>query len=205
MNKKKLLALVCLVVAGIIGFVVLYRYFDSVPVSFTTTNVQKITIKSSVGSVLHESTDSSTFSVRIPKQTSVSVEYAGKPGYETGARSERVGNKSKSVSVKPYYSTSRLAELAKTEQAALTAALKKQYSPVVNGYSLSDFRLYHFGEWASAALRRSGIQAGRIDTFKVILHKEDGVWVVGASPALLFYEKNHKTIPVDILHQINYS
>ncbi|HRJ06812.1 MAG TPA: hypothetical protein PK096_01350 [Candidatus Saccharibacteria bacterium] len=205
MNKKRLFAFICLIAAAIIGFVVLYRYIDSVPVSFTATNIQKITVKNADGAVLHESSDPSAFSVRIPKQTTIEVGFVGREGYETSSRNERIGNKPKTVSIKPYYSTSRLARLSANEQGALTAALQKAYSPVIAQYSLSDFKLYHFGEWASVTLRRADTQASRTDSYRVILKKESGAWSVETSPALLFYENSHKTVPVDILRQVNYS
>ena len=125
-NKKKLLAFIFLITACVVGFVVVYRYFDSVPVSFTAINLEKISIKTSTGAVLHESANPSNFSVRVPKQTTIEVEFNGKEGYETNTKNERIGNKPKTISIKPYYSESRLAKLAANEEMTLIAVLKKE-------------------------------------------------------------------------------
>lgn len=204
MNRKIFIA-VLLMFVGVIAYVTIYNYFQSVPVLFTIKNVKEVTIKNSAGSVVHQETNPSNISVRIPKQTSVSVEFTGNDGYETGTRSYQIGKEKDTININAYYSEQVLAARAVTERDAVSASIGKVYPSVINQYGILAIHTYHYGEWASVELRRTGTRSESSDIFKTVLKKESGVWVIKAEPGLLFYEKDYRHVPLDILRAVNYS
>ncbi len=202
-TRRYIILFITLVVLVVVGYIFTYNYFNSTELTISTKNIESYTIKLST-STISSSTDKTT-TVRVPKLSTVSVDFKGTNGYETGRREITVGQSSESVSIEPFYSKEHLAELASSEKTQLDTATLQYKSSITTLYSIKSHKLYHFGEWASVTLVWKGEYSQNSDDLKVILKKEGKNWKIVGEPSILFFYKNYPDIPVDVLRGTNTS
>lgn len=186
------------------GYIFIYNYFNSVKVTITSKNVASFTVlDTSSNKVLLKSKAQATSELRIPKYSNVTIHYTGKNNYETNIQNVKVSNKPVEINLNPYYSTEYLATLLGDEKGLITQSINDYDHIIEDAYSISDIRLYHFGEWASATLNWKGDYGQNTDTQHIILRKKDNSWNIIGEPSIVFFYKNNPDTPIDILEQVN--
>jgi len=202
-TRKYILFFISGVIALIAGYIVIYNYLNSTDITINTKNISSYNVKLS-GSIIHSSTQKDDI-VRVPKSSNISIEFKGIDGYETNTREISIGQSPKSITVEPFYSKERLATLAESERSLISKNINTYNTDISKLYTLSDYTLYRFGEWACVTLEWKGKYSQNSDDQRVILKKESDDWKVVGEPSILFFYKNYPDIPIDILRSVNNS
>jgi len=202
-TRKYILFFIIGIVTLITGYVVAYNYLNSTDLTISAKNIASYNVTLS-GSIIHSSTQKSD-AVRVPKSSNISIEFKGVDGYETNTKEIQIGQSPKSITVEPFYSKEHLATLIESERSLISKSTNDYQTNISNLYTLDNFTLYHFGDWASVTLKWKGEYSQNSDNQKVILKKESGNWKVIGEPSILFFYKNYPDIPTDILRSVNNS
>ena len=107
--------------------------------------------------------------------------------------------------IEPFYSKEHLTALAESERSLISKDINNYQADISKLYTLNNYTLYHFGEWASVTLEWKGEYSQNSDSQRVVLKKESGDWKVVGEPSILFFYKNYPDIPTDILRSVNNS
>jgi hypothetical protein len=199
MKNRIILSVVIILVgiAGILGFNY-YSSFHKVSIAFSP-DMNGATIFKESGDEVKRLSSSGDISVQngnyyiIPEGEKVSKE---KINFS-------IKDSEQSLTLDPDYSTDYLDVALVNEQTAITAALTATF-PVSTEYSTTESKLYYKGEWYGAILTQNvSDPSEEPDTYKVVLHKKDGVWRVINSPVLVLTKSDFKDVPLRILKAIN--
>ena len=115
----------------------------------------------------------------------------------------RVSGDKTSFDIKPYYSDSHLASLLVNETTTLHGVIHTTY-PTTTQYVIGTGRLYELGDWYATTLTPQETETNpHPDIHYVILHKTNNTWQVIGKPSLYFTYANNKTIPRDIIKDVN--
>lgn len=114
----------------------------------------------------------------------------------------------KTVTINPAYTTDKLAELLGRERDALRQTITTAFPIVTSGYEIGGGKLYEHGDWYGTTLRLSQTEEqkrlGYADTYRLVAHKENGLWVVKTKPPQLVLSRlSYPDIPVAILKDVN--
>lgn len=221
MIKKYLISLIVIVLAGLVGMAI-YGYFQTTTlVTINYQDVNSISIVDQSQKVIKKLSSSGEH-IRLAKAQTFSVVYTAQDGFKDGRQT--FSSSDTNVTVKPYYSDSRLANLYTEEAAAITTALNDAYPAAPVLYVIDHQKLYHYGDWFGAKLTYKGKDIFNDDTLKVIAHKENNTWVIVTNPpmpSLNSYNTangdgakdgdddhhhspaSHITVPIDILRAVN--
>jgi len=202
-TRKYILFFIVGIITLIAGYIVIYNYLNSTDLTINTKNISSYNVRLS-GSIIYSSTQKNDV-MRVPKSSHVSVEFKGADGYETSSREISIGQSPKSITVEPFYSKEHLAALAESERSSISKNINNYQADISKLYTLSDYTLYHFGEWACVTLEWKGEYSQNSDDQRVILKKESSDWKVVGEPSILFFYKNYPDIPIDILRSVNNS
>lgn len=108
------------------------------------------------------------------------------------------------VTVDPDFSESRLEELRKSEQPAITQVIQSTYSSAIGDFTIQPGTLYNRGEWYGGLLVQKPLGGGQLgDTYRVILKKENNKWIIAAEPKIVLSASDYPDIPRDILTNVN--
>lgn len=109
-----------------------------------------------------------------------------------------------SINIDPYYSQDKLNTILEGEFEGIKATLNQKYSQLYL-YEVQKGKLYHKGEWYGTTLQYIGDDYDNSDTLRVVLKKNSsGGWDVVTNPPSITLDKyTHKTIPIDILTDVN--
>jgi len=99
------------------------------------------------------------------------------------------------------YSAQKLDSLLADEKPAIQTVVSGINS--LSGYTTSYESLYGAGDWYAAKLAPPDPTTQ--DVLRVVLHKENGVWQVAATPTLILYSGDYKSIPVAVVRDIDNS
>lgn len=117
-----------------------------------------------------------------------------------------VDNGPLSVDVRPSYSDEYLISLLNSEQAAITQVITDKFPSNMANYVIKEGALYKKGEWYGALLMSNASNPdlrSQSDYYRIILHKENGVWSVVQTPQLVLSAAEFKDVPADILRAVN--
>lgn len=204
MNKKYIILLLVVAALFIGGYIFIYNLLSSTTLTVSTKNTASFVVTLSDAQIASSSEKLTT--IRIPKYSEVTLKFVGVEGYEASSKEVTIGDSPESIAIDPAYSEERLASLVADEQPKISSVISSSQSKIDSLYTINDYTLYHFGEWASAKLIWKGEYSQNSDTLKVILHKEPGgEWEIAADPSIVFYHKNNPEIPIDILRKVNQS
>ena len=127
-----------------------------------------------------------------------------------GAQSQTInlGSKPETIHINPKYTDNKLAELLGQEKATLQAAIKNSFPKTISGYDIGNGKLYDQGEWYGTTLvikqTEEQRRLGYTDTYRLVAHKENGVWkIVTVPPELAFSSSKYPNIPKSLLVEIN--
>lgn len=186
------------------GYIFIYNYFSFVDITITPKNTVSFTIlDTSSSKVLFKSNSQTVSKIRVPKYSGITIHYTGKNNYETNIQNIKISDESKDINLDPYYSREYLDTLLEDEKDSITQSVNSYDHVIRDTYSVSDVRLYHFGEWASATLTWKGEYGQNTDSQHIILKKKDNSWSVIGEPSIVFFYKNNPDTPVDIIEQVN--
>lgn len=133
------------------------------------------------------------------------VSAQGDMGYENKNVGFVLGDNQQTININPYYSTAKLGSLVNGELGAINTALGSKY-PQINLYQIYTGKLYHWADWYGTILVYKGGYGPYADTLRVVLAKENGVWVVKTDPPDISLSKYiYSDVPVDILRDVNNS
>ena len=108
------------------------------------------------------------------------------------------------LTVKPGYSTRKLAELATTELGAVQGALLQKYPSVINGFEVNNLALVQRGEWAGIILTPVGMDTSNPEGYyRAILHKVNSQWQVVGAPRIVLTLDNTPTVSRELLTSVN--
>lgn len=201
MDRKKLIAgIVSLLIIGGLAWLANW-YFTTVNVRLTSKNAVSVRLQIDGKTIASGDIPLET---RVPKNSNITVEYVGKEGYDEGSRQVDIKDEDIEFSFEPYYSKSRLSEITTEQSADISQSIISSYPSLSSKYSIEDTTSYHYGEWASAALKWRGEYEQNSDTQHVILYKDKDQWVVKDKPAIIISAAESDT-PVDILRRVNNS
>lgn len=203
-NKRLLILLIPLLAVLIVGYIFLYNYLNSAGLTVTGKNITSYEVRSG-DNILHTSSSGDTTTFRVPKHSSVSIDYKGASYYTNGVQEVAIKDTATSVTINPYFSREHLMSLVGQNRLAIDDAIFSYKSDIRSQYSLGSHTLHHFGDWASVNLTWKGEYDSNSDNLKVILRKHNDTWEVAGQPSLLFYYKNYPDIPIDILEVVNNS
>jgi len=109
-----------------------------------------------------------------------------------------------SVDINPNLSDAYLAELLKTEQPAINAAIVAAYPQVPAGFKLKTGKLYREGNWYSTTLLQNPPHPkSNGDLYRIVVHKEDGQWKTATAPKIVLSSKDYPDVPDDIIRSAN--
>jgi hypothetical protein len=137
------------------------------------------------------------------REGSYTLHYEGNDGYESRYVVVNVTQKHQKFSFAPDYSDSKLQAMLKAESPAIQQALKNTF-PDIGLYEIQTGKLYDKGEWYGTALVYKGAYGPNSDMLRVVLHKENGSWIVKTVPPRITLSKfTYPDVPVDVLRDIN--
>ncbi len=115
-----------------------------------------------------------------------------------------VTNQDMTIDIQPAYTKDFLANLLKNEVSAIEAAIVKKYPSALKDYTLAQGSLYARGEWYGALLKPKirDIREQK-DPYRIILHKNDGMWEVVRRPEYSLSSSRYSEVPIDILRKVN--
>jgi hypothetical protein len=129
--------------------------------------------------------------------------YTGAKDYESKYKEIQIKYNGQTATIDPGYSKEKLAQIIEEEGPAIFSTLSSKY-PNINLYSVQNGKLYRNGEWYGTTLKYQGVDQYNSDTLRVVLHKENGAWVLKSVPPDIILSKfNHPDVPQDILSDVN--
>lgn len=153
--------------------------------------------------ILKEQINESGQSVKIEEGLSYIINYMGAPGYEDGSIPLNYTYGEKELVIEPFFARERLNGLLKGQLDEINDVIKKKY-PKINLYKIRKGALFRFGEWYGATLVYKGEYSFHSDTLRIILHSENGKWMVKTDPpSIVFYKNDYKDIPESVLREVN--
>jgi len=172
------------------------------PVTITYTNAHAVAVYTPAGPSAIATVPSSGSIVKL-KSGNYVIKYDGDSGYANGKQAFTVGDSPKTVSVTAYYSDAKLAAMLTQESAAILQALDQKYARI-GLYDVQPGKLYHFGDWYGTTLVYKGNDYFNNDTLRVVLHEENGSWVVATDPPNITLSKIiYPAVPTDVLQAVN--
>ena len=117
-------------------------------------------------------------------------------------------NEAISFEINPTMTDGKLTSLLKTESPAVQKAILASVLGISPTYQLGAGKLYDNGEWYGTIIYPSKpfefLSTNFVDIYRVVAHKDNGVWkVVTNPPELSLSAKKYTTIPRDILSDVN--
>jgi hypothetical protein len=114
------------------------------------------------------------------------------------------------IKLDPNFSRETLQHMFTDEQATLNATIKASVTSS-QPYTLDNGTLYHHGEWYGTQLHVYKASSedpdignpGNVDTFYLVLKKENNSWKVVAGPSLILTKPDNPTIPSYIIDALN--
>lgn len=116
------------------------------------------------------------------------------------APTEFTVNSSFTISVVSKLTPERLSELLSKESGSIRDILLNTYS-TKSDFELVDITLYERGEWASASLLVN-IPQQAPNTYRTVLHKENGNWKVKIPPTIAINKNNYKDVPESVFDSL---
>lgn len=177
--------------------VVNYKNIDKINV-YTTTNYDRGKLQQKAAVI-----KKSGHKTHLPKG-SYTLVYGASTDYSGGIRKVSLGEAAATVSIKPYYSQTKLDSSTDRELPAIKKVLLNKYPLISDLYNIQRGLLYHYGEWYTTTLQYKGDDYAASDTLKLVMHKEKNQWLIKTSPPNVYLPSSvYKNIPSDILDDIN--
>lgn len=131
------------------------------------------------------------------------MRYDGEEGYESNSEEIKLTKEQQTITLNPPYSEPKLASILKTESYYIGQVLHSAY-PKIDEYEIQPGQLYNKGEWFGTTLIYKGEDYFNTDTLRVILHKENGQWIIKTRPPNIILSKvDFPDIPINILRKVN--
>lgn len=205
-NHKKLIiniviAIIVATVVIIVG-VILWNYliFQKV-VTLNPTAGTTIAIGSQVG----EGTDIGTLLTKTSTKQILRLEpghyvvqYSGTKDYQDQSIVINIVETTELTTPKLKLTQNKLDALLAIEKPAAQNAFSLVFD--VDGYNITDDKLYQQGDWYSARLVPNN---SSLDTLRVIMKKENGQWKVAAGPSIIFFIGDYPNIPQNVISVTN--
>ena len=203
MNKKRLIIISVLIVAGIIGIAIWHYVASFHSVTFTMTE----NVTADLYQVIDDTPQPTLKTIHAPERNSLqNGDYCVRPTdnkYNTTPICFTVQNKDMSIAIEPDYSSSRLAELLAPEQSQINALIQARYSPLIDNYILKDGQLYKRGQWYGATLTERVAPSDRGDVYRVLLEKKGTAWTIVAYPQIVLSKHRYPNVPFSVLDAVN--
>lgn len=166
------------------------------------------TISEAKGQNKSFATISDRSSMWLKKQT-YTIQFSGDKLSHTPV-SITVDDKTKTIALDPNLSTQLLQQTLRSEKPAIDAVVKQSITSS-SPYTVEEERLYHRGEWYSAAIKlyqssSSDPDIGNpdnVDTLSIVLKKDGSAWKLVAKPSLIITKPDYPHIPTYIIDAIN--
>lgn len=211
MNKRSITTIIvtCLIIGIIIAGALTYKYFSSFQkVTFTIEQGVSVALyrRSDSGS---DSTNDDTKISTLSHSQTVSLQPGGyyviPEGnlYDQSQIGFTVADKPVSVAVDPAFSQVHLKTLLDGELSTIKSVLLAKYPQITTNFTLNVGTLYRDGSWYGTTLVQKAAPGNNGDVYRTVLHKVSGVWKIAAIPQLLITAPDNKTIPEDILKDLN--
>lgn len=134
---------------------------------------------------------------------SYTFKYDGNEGYESLYKEVAVIENENFVSIKPSYTEQKLTDLLSSEAALIKAEIIKQY-PRAGLYQINQGKLFGDGDWYGTKLIYKSDDIFNNDTLRIVLHKEEGKWVIMTNPPDISLSKYiYPDVPKNILDKVN--
>lgn len=114
-----------------------------------------------------------------------------------------VGDNPVDLRVDPDYSAKYLATLVGNEVTITTPLVKAAHPRVMGEYDVSMSQLFKKGEWMGVLLKKRVDPRDLADDYRLVLHKENGSWVIVHHPEIIVTKYNNGSVPIDVLSGVN--
>jgi hypothetical protein len=131
------------------------------------------------------------------------LHYTGNPGYVSRYSAVEVTEKAQAYSINPGYSSERLDEIRKDEEAAIIKAMVAKYPEINTLYKIQPGKLYENGNWYGTTLYYKGTDKYNNDTLRIVLQKVSGAWIVKTVPGIILSTYTYPDVPENVLKDVN--
>lgn len=195
--KKNLIIIGIIIVAGIVGISVLFWNLQFKSVAFELKgNSYSVNLFNDEEAQVNSLSTSTT--VRLA-EGSYTYKVMGDGFGDASVAFEVTGNDTK-VNVSPVYSSEKLNELLREEQASIESTIKVRHPDVT--YRVTELALYEQGEWASAILTPIVDPRQQPDRYRTVLLKEDNQWKIVAPAQITLTKAQYPTIPDSVIYRL---
>lgn len=135
------------------------------------------------------------------------VEFSGSD-YEKQRIDVTLGESPQTVVITPRYSQNKLGDMFSAEKPDIYRVIHREIPQTTDNFEISEGKLYQLGEWFGGKIHQRQTseeeRQGYIDTFRVVLKKENGEWkIVTDPPEIIISHVKYPDIPRDILVDLN--
>jgi hypothetical protein len=133
------------------------------------------------------------------------IKYTASSGYSNPYKYINLNGKPIKYKIEVFYNENRLRDLLNVELPIIKSVIVKKYlDNKIGQYNILDGKLYEDGSWYGTLLQYKGDDINNANTLRIILHKENGVWVIKTDPPnITLSSLRYKNIPYNILDDVN--
>lgn len=181
---------------------------DMHPISFNITQADiTVTVYQKINQATGESKEIDTFSstetINLPKGKYyyfVEGEHVDASTVEFSIPDET------NLIVNPDYDSRYLSSLLETEVTNINQLIETNYAKITNGYEINPGKFYKQGQWYATIISDlRSTNEDPYDTYRIVLNKQNGNWVVMTTPEISLSAVTFSEIPREILSDINRS
>ena len=195
-----------------LGAIITFSYlhsFQKLSVSYDQNEVTKLELFNAVSQ-----NGEARATGQAIKTLQTETEYKLKKGvYLLRASGEKIGTNDTIITLDkdpltqhldPDYSTDYLGAQLANEEPAIITALKDSNPLISKFYTVNPGTLYGKGEWYGTTLSYIGTESLKRDTLRVVLHLDNGSWVVTTDPPqIILSATSYPTVPKKVLSAVN--
>ncbi len=209
MKRFAFLAIILVLIVGGIWWFLAYRdSFQSV--TLITDSQQSLAVykggyegdghtASSLGAVVRTVVTSDSFKLKKGGYTIVLKD--DRKQYASTVFNLLVADDPVTLEIHPDYSTAKLATLLPAEQSTILDELQTKYAQIGKSFNVVSGSLYGRGDWYGALLKPND---PAIDTYRVVLQKKDGNWVLAVSqPEIIISHIKYLNIPTSVVVDVD--
>ncbi len=124
-------------------------------------------------------------------------------GYDDSKIKFEVSGVAKDVNIKAVRSSGFLSSQYESQKDEILSVIRLTYKSTINNYDIIKGQLFGDGDWFGAIIKRKIDSRDITDLYRVILHKEDGAWVMIRYPEIVITKSNFPDIPSSVIDGVN--
>lgn len=203
-----LLILIILAAGAGVGYLIYRAGFQSV--ALTVDNGETVAIHkgayegdghtaAKLGETINSTTGPTTIKLKKGEYTAVLDDKQHR--YSDTIFGLHVGDAPVTLTIRPAFTAEALKIQLATEEPAIGGVLKAKYPQIGHGFSIASGSLYERGDWYAALLKPTDPNT---DTYRVVLQKKDGVWVVITDPPQIVVSRlRYPATPASVVSDVD--